>query len=84
MAKISNPDPNSKEPVLGVAGWATLVGSVLTALVAFDVVDLTDARVQAVTGVVLVAGPMVQAYFARRKAYSPATVAKLLADKRSR
>jgi hypothetical protein len=75
---VNNPDPDSKEPVMGVAGVGTVVGVVLTALAAFGVVDITDAKVQAVAGVVLVLGPLVLGYLARRKAYSPATVARLL------
>lgn len=74
---VSNPDPDSKEPVMTVATLGALVGAGLTVAMAFGV-DINDARTKAIAGLIVVAGPLVLGWLARRKAYSPATVARLL------
>lgn len=77
MPDVSQPDPDSKEPVMGVASIGTIIGAGLTVAVAFGV-DINDPRAKAVAGFILIAGPLILGWFARRKAYSPATVARML------
>lgn len=78
---VSKPDPDSTNPALSVAGVAAAVGAVLTLIMAFGV-DLSEAQVKAILGVVLIAGPVVLGVITRGKVYAPATVAKLLSGRR--
>ncbi|MGH2604611.1 MAG: hypothetical protein ACRDJ9_35130, partial [Dehalococcoidia bacterium] len=70
MPKL-DPDPNPKsfEPVLSVAGVAAAVGAVLTLLITFGV-NLTPTQVEAILGVVLIAGPLVLGVLTRGKVYA--------------
>lgn len=71
------PNPDSSEPVLSVGAITAGVSALIALLVAFGV-DLTADQRTAILGVVAVAAPIVVGVLARRKAYSPATVARLL------
>lgn len=77
MQNLYEPNPTSANPALTVGGVASAVGAVITLLIAFGV-DLTKEQVEAILGVVLVAGPVVLAAITRARVYAPATVAKLL------
>lgn len=77
------PDPNTSvtEPLITVGAIVTLVTVVLDAVVLFGV-HLSDAQTSGVLAVVNVAAPLVVAAWGRRRVYSPATVARLLAVRR--
>ncbi|RKR91457.1 hypothetical protein BDK92_5853 [Micromonospora pisi] len=71
------PDPGSKEPALSVGAASAAVGALLTLLVSFGV-DLTEAQIKAILGLVLIGGPVAVAWLIRLRVYAPATVAHLL------
>lgn len=71
------PNADSHEPVLSVGSITAGVTALIALLVAFGL-DLTEAQTTAILGVVAVAAPIVVGVLARRRAYSPATVARLL------
>lgn len=77
MQNLYNPNETSTNPALTVGGVGSAVGAVITLLVAFGV-DLSKEQVEAILGVVLVAGPVVLAAITRARVYAPATVARLL------
>ena len=69
--------PTMRSDPSGVAGTAgAIVAAVVTLLVAFGV-DLTPPQVQAILGLVAVAGPLVVAAVVRRHAWTPDSVARL-------
>ncbi|MFF0721357.1 hypothetical protein [Micromonospora sp. NPDC003816] len=73
----NTPNPDSTEPVMSAGAITAAVTAVLTLLVAFGL-DLTEGQTTAILGVVAVVGPIVAAWWGRRSAYAPATVARLL------
>jgi hypothetical protein len=73
---VANPD--SGEPLLTPAVVVSVVGAVLTLLVAFGL-HLSDSQTAAIIGAAAVAAPFVVYAWGRRRAYSPRTVARLLA-----
>lgn len=77
MQNTYDPDPDSTEPVLSAGVITTAVTAALALLVAFGL-ELTDEQRTAILGAAAVVAPLVAAWWGRRKAYSPATVAKLL------
>jgi hypothetical protein len=77
----NTPDPDSQEPVLSVGAVTAGVSALIALLVAFGV-DLTEAQTTAILGLVAVAAPFVVGVLARRRAYAPATVARLLRSNR--
>lgn len=72
------PTPAPEEPALTVGAITAFASAVLSALVIFGL-DISDAKVQAVLAIVTIAAPLVAAWFTRKKVFSPATVARLLA-----
>lgn len=70
--KTMNSDPSG---LVGQVGAA--VGALLALLIAFGI-DLTEAQVTAILGVVATFGPLAIAYLIRRKAYAPDTVERIL------
>jgi hypothetical protein len=74
---VYEPDSDSTEPVMSAATIAAAVSAVIALLVAFGL-ELSEAQTTAILGVVAVVGPFVAGWWARRSAYSPATVARLL------
>lgn len=77
MQNLYNPDPEDTEPLLSVATITAAGAALLGLAVAFGL-HLTDTQEKALLGVVAVVAPLVAAWLGRRRAYSPATVAKLL------
>ena len=77
MQNAYEPNADSTEPLFTVGSITAAVTAVLALLVAFGL-DLSGDQKQAILGVVAVAAPIIVAAVARRKVYSPATVARLL------
>lgn len=79
MGKMKSraPEPDSKEPVrsAGAIGAAVSLAVVLVA-------RRLGVDPDVLAGVMVVVAPMVMAELARRRAYAPATVARLLEAKR--
>lgn len=77
------PDPNtaSAEPLISVATVTAAATALVGLMVAFGL-DLTADQRTAILGLVAVVAPIVVAAWGRRKVYSPASVAKLLAARR--
>lgn len=73
-------DPKSDEPVLSV-GTVTAIGAAVLGVVAIYVPVPIETKA-AFLGLVAALAPIVTALWARRKVYSPATVAQLLQDRR--
>jgi len=71
------PNPGSTEPVLS-AGTITAVATAVLALLVSFAIPVSDAQQTAILGVVAVAAPIIVGIWGRNKAYSPATVARLL------
>lgn len=71
------PDPDETEPLRSPALLTSLAAAVLAALVAFGV-NLSDGQTTAVLGLVAALAPLVVWAWGRRRAYAPATVARLL------
>lgn len=70
-----------EEPLVTVGTGTAAASAVLALLVSFAV-PVNDAQQAAILGVVAVAAPLVVAWVARRRVYSPATVEQIKADKR--
>jgi lysylphosphatidylglycerol synthetase-like protein (DUF2156 family) len=75
------PNPDSTEPLITASVLTAAATAAVALLVAFGL-HLTPEQSAAIVGVVSVLAPLVVALIARRKVYSPATVARLLAAKR--
>lgn len=76
------PPPDApREPLLTVATITAAATAVLALLVAFGI-HLEPERVAAILGVVAVLAPLVVAAVARGKVWSPASVAKVVAEAR--
>ena len=68
--------PTMQSDPAGLAGTiGAIIGAIITLLVAFGV-ELSPAQVQAILGLVAVAGPLVVAAVVRRYAWAPDSVAR--------
>jgi hypothetical protein len=76
-------DPDSKEPLVTVAGLTALTTAGLGLAVAFGLRLSPDVRA-GVLGVVAFLAPLAVAALVRHRVYSQATVARLLAAARAR
>lgn len=76
-------EPDSHEPLVTV-GSVTAAGAAVLALVAAFGLHVSDGQQAAILGVLSVVAPIVVALWGRRKVYSPATVARLLAPRGAR
>lgn len=77
MENPYNPDESSTEPLFTVGTITAAVTAVIGLLVAFGL-PVSDDQQTAILAVVAVAAPLAVAALARKRVYSPATVAKLL------
>ncbi|TCB97591.1 hypothetical protein E0H26_11785 [Micromonospora zingiberis] len=77
MQNNYSPNPDQSEPVMSAATITAAVTAVIALLVAFGL-ELSEGQTAAILGVVAVVGPLVAGWWARRSAYAPATVARLL------
>ncbi|MEV6693357.1 hypothetical protein AB0M35_17995 [Micromonospora sp. NPDC051196] len=77
MQSNYSPNPDSTEPVMSAAAITAAVTAMIALLVAFGL-ELSADQQAAILGVVAVVGPLVAGWWARRTAYAPATVARLL------
>jgi hypothetical protein len=75
-------DTSAREPLLTVGTVTAVATAMISALVAFGL-PLSAGQQAAVLGFVAVAAPIVVAVWGRGKVYAPASVARLLAAKRS-
>jgi hypothetical protein len=77
----NTPNPDSHEPLLTVGAITAGVTAILALVVAFGF-KLSATQAASILGVVAVVAPFVVGIIGRAKAYSPATVARLLAAAR--
>ena len=71
------PNPDSSEPLFGIASMTAVATALIALLVAFGLPISADQQT-AILGVVAVLAPLVVAVAGRSRVYSPATVARLL------
>lgn len=71
----SQPDPDSREPVLSRAAVTALAGAVVAAVVSFGL-PLSEAQQASLTTLLVAVAPVAAALWARRKAWSGASVAE--------
>lgn len=77
MPDATTPDPNAEEPALKVGAIMAAATAAIGLLVAFGL-KLTPEQTAAILAVVAALAPLVQAFWTRRKVWSPASVARML------
>lgn len=75
------PNSGATEPVLSAGTITAAVTAALALLVSFAI-PISDAQQSAILGIVAVFAPVVVGLWGRAKAYSPATVSRLLSARR--
>ena len=76
------PNSGATEPVLSAGTITAAVTAVLTLLIAYAI-PISDGQQSAILGVIAVIAPIVVGIWGRAKAYAPATVARLLNQRRA-